>query len=722
MGIFTKEPTEYKRDLDFVDNYIKQCAFFLARSRNISEEEATEFVRKEMSKDGRVKLKDKAVTFLHRDKKTGDRALKEGSILQYIDDVTRNALIMVPTLTVYYNPNQKKSKNAIWIARNLQLRKKYKGMMFTAKMKGDKLKYSYYDILQNSCKIKNNSLSGAHSSASTPLQNKSTHSTLTSTCRISTSYANANNEQFIAGNRHYWTPQVVFAHLICMSKYSNLPSMEEVMDTLNLYYPSVEDVMECIRYSSSLYWRSDLAMHEIRAFVNKLRPVERAAFVYSGDLYHLEKHNPVFVESLIEQLTRIPEGYQYSDKDKSILKDGDLAALGTLVCSHLVNGRELADLETEDPLTFQTVVGTAISANSVCENYQDFIRAFWRSDLLSPSIAKLPSIIRRAVVTSDTDSSIFTTQYWALKYSKGHPFSKSAYNTGYAITFLVSKMVKHKLAIMSTNLGFITEHLHLISMKNEYYFPVYSLTPAAKHYYAYRSAQEGRMLPSIETEIKGVHLRDSSAPAHVTKKLKQYMQMIMDVAMTGECLTLDQIYRPIAELERAIIEDVESGGHRYLKSAQIKNASAYSQGADSANYKRYTFWQETFAVKYGDAPKPPYQAVKITVNTDKPRKFKKWLESIEDDSLRDAINKWSVAKSKKDIGVIVVPLSIIMQNGVPREIIDAMDIRQLVKNIVSPFYLVLESLGIYLDNDDNTRLVSDTFILNEDKQGLKKVA
>lgn len=714
MTIFTKPIEEYKRDLDFVGNYIKQSAFFLSRMRNISLEEATEFIIKNTQPNGLAPLKDRKISFLHRDKKTGDRSLKEGTFLQYIADVKRHDLIMVPTMTVYLNPKQKKSYNAIWIDRNVKKRKFFKHEMFKAKMKGDKLNQVYFDILQNSCKIKNNSLSGAHSSPSTPLHNRSTHSTLTSTCRISTSYANASNEQFIAGNRHYWTPMLVISHLICMSTYSPLLSMEEVMDSLGLHYPSIEDVMDCIVYSSNNYWRNDDALFNIRAFVNKLRPIERAAFVYSGDLYHLEKHNPGFVKDLIQALIFIPTTDGYETSFKSYLKDSDLSALSTLVCSDYVKGRDVdEELEVNDPEAFKTVVMTAKNADDVCLKYQDFIKAFWRSELLSPSIAKLPSIVRKAVVTSDTDSSIFTTQYWAIKYSGGKFFSKQAYKTGYAITFLVSKIVKHKLAIMSANIGCITEHIHGISMKNEYYFPVYALTPAAKHYFAYRSAQEGRMLPNIETEIKGVHLRDSSAPAHVTKKLKSYMENLMNTIMEDKQLTLDEIYRPIVELENAIVDNVKQGKHNYLKSVQIKDPDSYSQGVSAANYKKYTFWQDTFAVKYGDAPKPPYQAVKITVNLDRSRKFKNWLERIEDDTLREALNSWSKNTGKREVAVIVVPLSIVLTSGIPKEIIDAMDIRKLVKSIISPFYLVLESLGLFVDNDYNSRLLSDDYILED---------
>ena len=183
MSAFIKPPEGYKRDLNFYEGYIDQVAFYLSKTKGISLAEAKDFVLTEIEKKENVKFKDPRVKFLHRDKKTGDRFIQQNTLLNYIDDVTKHSLIMVPTMTVYYNPNQKKSKIATWILNNLQLRKKFKHLMFQAKMLKDKAKAIFYDVLQNSAKIKNNSLSGAHSSPSTPLYNKSTHSTLTSTCR-----------------------------------------------------------------------------------------------------------------------------------------------------------------------------------------------------------------------------------------------------------------------------------------------------------------------------------------------------------------------------------------------------------------------------------------------------------------------------------------------------------------------------------------------------------
>lgn len=706
MTVFTKEISEYARDLDFVTNYIKDSALYLSKMRNISLEDAEKFIRDAIA-TGKVKPVNPKVKYLQRDKKTGDRFITEGTFLQYIDDVRNNKLIMVPTMTVYYNPEQKKSYNAIWIDRNLKLRKGFKEQMFVAKMKGNKLLSSYYDILQNSCKIKNNSLSGAHSSPSTPLFNKSSHSTLTSLCRISTSYANASNESLLRGNRHYWCPQVVISHLLTTARHSKLDDMAMVINTNNLVYPSVSDVMNCIVYSTHLYWRDGSALLDIEKLVEKLTPIERAAFVYSGDLYHLEKLNREYVKNIYQRFTTKILEPDYSTEASDAMKDGDTATLATLICSTEANYRKLDEIKKEDSYVYAIIAANALSIQRNVEYFSDFIRAFLRTELLSPSIAKLPKIVRRVVVTSDTDSSIFTTQYWTMKYSPDNLFSEMAYRVGYVTTFFVSKVVKHRLAMMSKNIGAIDPHIHKISMKNEYFFPIYSLTSSAKHYFAYRSAQEGNILREKETEIKGVHLRNSSAPPYVTKMLKKYMEGILDGVMVDGKLSLKAVTNPIIELEKDIFKDINSGGYKYFNGIQIKDADSYKDGEDSSNYKRYTFWQDVFAPVYGNAPNPPYRAVKISVTTDNRRRFEEWVENIENPVIKDRLKKWSIETGKKGIETLVIPEANVLQFGVPKEIIAVIDTRKLVKNITSPFYLVLESLGIYMDNKNISRLLSD---------------
>ncbi len=708
MSCFTYQIDEYVRQKHLLEQYILQSATYVARLSGDPIDKCIDFIRTNMQPGGLAPVKDPEVLFLQRTK-NGDREQRTSTFSQYLQTVYDHNLIMAPTMTAYYNPKQKESLLGLYITDNLKKRKKFKHKMFDYKMIGDEANETYYNNLQNNAKIKNNSVSGAHASPSTILYNKSSHSTLTSVCRISTSYANANNECFLAGNRHYWCPQVVISSILAMLTNVPMEIPAKAILKYNLHLPTTEEVLDCITYSTDLYWKDPFALNKIRQLVDSLTDIEKAFFVYNGDLFHLAKHNEHFVKEFLGEMsyrveTSIDEPLKYIKQ-----AGDDIINMVCLKCSKYMDGRKLDKIIETDPQTLGIIGHNAYLVLQVLEKYETLITGLWRNNLLPCSISSLPNIIRRAVVTSDTDSTIFTNQYWTQWYAKDGLFSDQAYRIGYTTTYLTSQLVKHKLGLMSANIGAITEHIHKISMKNEYYFPVFSLTPVAKHYFAYRSAQEGNVLKELETETKGVHLRNSAAPPEVTVKLRKYMEYLMDGMMKTDGLTLKEVLKPVYEIEKSVIDDIQTGGFNYMRSVQIKDPKSYVAGEEAPNYKHYLFWERIFASKYGSTPPPPYGGVSVSLDLNNGTKLKRWLDNMEDQALANRIREWSLETGKRSIGTMVIPFSILEQRGMPKEIIDAMDIRKLMKTISNPYYLVLEALGLYMANKNNTRLVFDIY-------------
>jgi hypothetical protein len=708
MSSFTYQIDEYIRQKQLLEQAIIQTATYVARMSGDPIEKCIEFIKTNIKPEGLAPIKDPRVHYLQR-KKNGDREERETTFSEYLKVVYDNDLIMAPTMTVYLNPKQRTSILGLYITDNLAKRKVFKHKKFEYMMAGDTDKESFYDNLQNNVKIKNNSVSGAHASPSNPLYNKSSHSTLTSICRIATSYANANNECFLMGNRHYYNPNVVINSILSMLTNIDMSIPAQAVYKYNLYIPTVQDVIDCITYSSDHYWRDPVVLSRIMELVGKLTDVERACFVYNGDLYHLAKHNQDFVKTFLESLChRLDE--PIDNPDAYIKAAGeDLITMVTLICSKYMDGRQLKKVKEEDPRAYGIVAATAKKCMEVLAHYETLITGLWRNDLLPCSIANIPSIVRKAVITSDTDSTIFTNQFWTQWISNGENFSDRAYEVGYTTTFLTSQLVKHKLGLMSSNIGAIKEHIHKISMKNEFYFPVFGLTPVAKHYFAYRSAQEGNVFKKLVPEIKGVHLRNSAAPAEITIKLREYMEYLMLSLMSKGGLTLDEALYPVYDVEKDVIDDIRQGGFKYMKSVQVKDPKSYVKAEEAPNYKQYLFWEEIFAPKYGSIPPPPYGGISVSVDLSNGTKFNRWLTNMSDQELANRIRQWALRNGKRTISTIVIPTPILDVMDMPEEILDAIDSRKLIKTISNPFYLVLESLGIYMMNKNNTRLVYDLF-------------
>lgn len=707
MNYFVKEPDQYQRRMDMKGAYVENIAFFLSRTTGKDLQLCRDYVLRNIGPDGKFPFHDPATLFLERDKRTGDRGRQIGTFSQYLDHVINNNKIIVPTMTVYLHPSEKKSLLADYINTNLQKRKKHKKLMLQFKQAGDKVRAAFENNLQNSCKIKNNSLSGAHSSPFTVLYNRSSHSTLTSTCRITTSYGNANNEKFLAGNRHYWAPFVVLSDILTIVRNADYAAIEEMTQVYGLTYPSVDDAMDCVLYSSRLYWTEHKEEAIIRRLLEGLTPVERAAFVYCGDLHHFAKHNPTTMQQFLSDFIAVTDQpVEDADTYLNNLSD-DEVALVSLLCSDYTAGISLHELKTKNPTHYAIVGANAKHIAETLAKHQTLIRAFMRPTVLHTSVARLPHVLRRAVVASDTDSTIFTAQNWVEWYCGRIRFTPEAFRIAYCMSFLTSQVVIHLLAMMSANLGAAKEHLSKLAMKNEYFFPTFTLTPRAKHYFASKSAQEGKVFLEYEQEIKGVALRSSNAPPEINEKLKDYMVDIQTKVMQHGNVSIHDVLDPIALIEREIIASIQNGEHRFLRSVPVKDASSYIDGDGAPALIHHRMWEQVFAPKYGNSAPPPYQAVKVSLELDNPTKLKTWLAEMPDRGVAERLATFLEQNRRDKVAVMMFPKPMVEMVGIPQEVRNAITIRKLIYDIMAPYYLVLESFGLYMMNADQTRLVSD---------------
>ena len=706
MNPFVKQPHEYQRQYDIWETYIHDNATFLARMENISYEEAREFVASKVTVDGKNPKNDPEVLYLAK-RTRGNREKYVGKFSEYLQEVVSDGLIMAPTMTVYTPVKDNPSLLGKYILDNMALRKVDKKKMHQAKIAGDKSAYAFYGVMQESRKIKNNSMSGAHASPSTCLYNKSSHSTLTSSCRCATSYGNANNERFLMGNRHLWNPELVIATLLTCINTSNFEAIQSVMVKYNLHFPSTDEVMECIKYSTTNYWRNEASLEEIREFVATMQPIEKAAYVYLGDLYHLNKYNKEFVHAFIIDM-RTPATEPHPNPDEPLSKvDADITAMVSLICADIMAARELKTVKEEDPKGYALVGATADKIFTKMEHYADLIKALWRPDVLPASIYKFPAIYRKAVVTSDTDSSIFTNEYWVQELEGYRSFTPEGYNTSYLTTYLTSQVVKHYLAMLSANLGVEEDMIHKLSMKNEFYFPAFTLTAMAKHYYALVSAREGNVYDEMEIEVKGVNLRSSNAPESITKRLHKLMEEVLLRATKNEPYTAAEFTTIISDIEEKITSDIRAGGHEYLHCMEIKDADSYVDKEEAGAYQHHMMWETVFSPKYGTAGEPPYKSSKISVNLRNNSSIAKWIETIEDREFAERMSKYLKENGKSNITTFRLPEHILGLIGIPVELRDVIDIRKIVMGIMKPFYLVLESFGIYMLNKNNSRIISE---------------
>ena len=705
---FIWEPEQYTRTMDFVNEGVEQSALFLSKMTGDPIEKTRDYIKANLGQQGRFPAKNPGVRYLERNK-YGDRELKEGNIHQYLEMVKNRNSPMPPSMTAYLSIEEKPSILGEYIEGNVAIRSKFKKIQFEAGQRGAKDEADEAKGVQNSKKTFNNSLSGAHSSPGTPLYNRSGHSTLTSGCRITTAYGNANNEKFLAGNRHYWSPTVTIANILTIVRHTDYAAFQLAVNEYKIVLPQTEDVMLCIKHSSNPYWRSENSMDTIRRLIDSLTPLEKGAFLFIGDLYHFAKLNEHVVRPMLGKLIQVTQTPISMEEAEQWIgaASADMRVFINLLCAEWTTGKNIKDIKEKNPEHYCLIGANAKNVVETLEEYRVLIQGILRPSTLHGSIARLPAIIRRAVLASDTDSTIFTTQYWTEWFVGKLDFSIDSYRVGYTISYLTSQIVVHLLGMMSAQIGLSKKHLHRLEMKNEYYFPVFTLTSRAKHYFGCKSAQEGNVFTELKPEIKGVELRSSNAPKEINDRLHSLMDEIREKIMTKVELSLHDVLDPIYLIEYSIVDDLRKGGHRYLRTMPLKDGSAYVDGDQAPALFHHRLWQSVFAPKYGSAPELPYQGVKVNVALDNPTKFKQFIASIPDRALAQRLETYCEQNKRNRIAVFVFPKPLVEQMGVPEEVRPAIEHRKLIYSIMSPYYLMLESFNIYMVNPKQTRLVHD---------------
>ena len=703
---FVHDITKYKRDIDVVKHYIDLASSYLSIEKKKPIEECREFIIKNLKPEGLFPFKDKKITYLHRGE-NGDRVKKEGGLYRYILDTIKNNEMLAPTFTTYTNPKIKQSLISLYTDGNIAKRGVAKKKEFKYKAAKNYVQSDIKKVAQKGFKLANNGLSGAYNSASTPLYNKSAHSTLTSICRSTSGYGNANNEKFLSGNRHYYSKDVILNNIVTIVSNTDYYQLEMLMSKYNIHYPTHIEVMNCITYSTHFYISDRAIINSINDFVVKLTPLQCAAFCYTGDLFHLMKHNDQLVRDIFNKLSSKVNGIHKDPQSTLKTAPESYINLAHQICRKETAGIGKDNSKIADTPAVHTLALTVENIALVINEYSDIIKILWTPEILPASVAHLPKSIRRSALTSDTDSTIFTVQDWVEWHRGSLYYNDESYATFGVAVFLAASTITHILAKMSANIGVIEKNISRLRMKSEFMFDVFVPTQLGKHYYASISCREGFIYDELEEEIKGVQLKSANVPKIITDAAKQMMKDIMHDALYKQEISLFDYFKRVADIEREIEASIRRGELIYLRGGGVKEADAYSaKEPEDSPFQNYLLWKEVFAPKYGDVTPPPYNTKKLAVTTINRNKMNLWVETIKDQAFKNRLIKYLEKNEKTHIGIFNFPSQALNSRGVPVEILDIIDYEKIQLDICKIFYIILETLGHYSVGKKINRLLS----------------
>ena len=695
-NIFLKDRDFYQRNLNPFGQYVEQMSHYLHVSTGKPIEDCAEFIKNKIKtnsfKSGQIE--DPVVRFFNKNE-NGDRYTDEERLSRYIGSVIKEQEILVPTFTTYINAEKKPSILVGFLDNNVAIRSKSKKEAAQAKADKDMIRYVLKENDQKNMKTYNNSMSGAFASNGSVLNNPTAHNSLTSITRTNSSIGNASNEKIISGNRHYRNPTITLNNLIATTKLIDRELIKQVLDKYHLNVPTAQDVEDCIKWSTDFYWKDDHAFKAIRAFIDKLDDVARAGFVYTGDFFHIRKYNPEFVRNFITRLSSKIKDVEYENPWELIHQiDEQIVNYAHQICMSEVKGIA-KDYKKLDATKMNILTGTCFNIQNTILEYKDFIECIFLSRIIPVSTAYIPDMVRRTVVLSDTDSTMFSIDEWVIWYFGSLQFTEEAYAVAGAVMYVATQSMAHVLAIFSANMNVKREKLFTLALKPEFVFSVFAQSSVAKHYFTSIIVKEGSVYSEPELEVKGVHLKSSAAPKSIIKNAHKKMENIIESIVQGNKISLLQEIKEVADIERMIIESLLSGKTDFYKKSKIKNEEAYSRTAEMSPYLYHLLWEKVFQARYGAIEKPPYTVIKIPTTLDNPTRLKQWVESIQDKELQERLINWIAQYNKKVLPTIYISESYASAFSIPKEIIPVVDFKKIALDLTTTNRMVLEILGYF---------------------------
>lgn len=720
-SIFFDGPEAYNREYDFVNYAIQDYSNYISKLLRLPFDTAKAKVKEIFNNHEKLKLINPKVRYLER-LDNGDRVPVVEPFSTYFKKIQDRKYILSPSMIAYASPEEEEAKLAVSTAKRLALRKKEKNLQQDYKALGDIPKFLFYNGSQTSRKISVNSISGATLSPHNAYYNPSAHTTMTSTCRITTAHANANNERLLGGNRHFDTIPKALENIINTCSLIDRSKLQKAIGEFNLHIPSVEEMMVAVLRSTRMYLMDPEGEREIYRLVKTLDPLERAGWCYSGDLYHVMKFNPSFMREWFDDAIAVDFTIKVEDP-KHVIKNmpSSMFELAAVISQELFIDRDIVDekgkpktytlktLEEERPERYLAFAQTIISCVGAMHKRLSFINAFLKNDCAPAYVGYLPSMTRRVVLGSDTDSSMATGQHWTKWYTGEAKFDKIASKALAVVVYFSSETLVHYLAHFSANMNIPKQYLYRIAMKNEFMYTAYVRSTAAKHYYSNVKVCEGVVYPEEEFDVKGVQLIAGKLPKDMQKELQTLQQDILENIGAGRSVPVRKYAYKIASLEQQLIQELKAGHVDRLRFEKVKSEAEYSDPG-SQTWFYHDLWNNVFAGKYGEAPQPPYLGVSLTVGMKTKTKFMNWIESIDDPAMKLAVrNHWNKWSKKPGLERILLPLENVNKHGIPVEIQPALSTREIVLKTMQPFYLTMETIGahVYRNKGENITLFSD---------------
>ena len=631
---------------------------------------------------------------------------KDVDLLTYTENTLRSSII-TPAGSVYKSPTVQVSFLKTKIESNLAHRKKQKKIMLAAAAIGDTTVEQRANYIQSSIKIETNAIPGAFGSPYNCIYDKPGYNSVTSMARHSIMCGYAHVEKILEGN--FFFPTLDHCINYCILLIRVCPkNLDSVIARYRLYIPSTKDVEDHFLASMRFYQRITEAVKEgLHRFIASLTEIERTFVFYANCLKTLAIHNPNLFRLFIKEFFRTDVTIDSTiDPSKVFSFNSDLLALLSGLNADIIDRKTLSEALTEKPDGVRHLIAIGHHMERTLDRLSGLIAAFLRIDCDVANATSHPAMIRKAVMVSDTDSVIFSTQSWIEWYTGSISFTRDAYIINGFVVFMASMSLEHLFARLSCNFGAEGEDIHRITMKNEFLYPVMLRTPLKKTYAGRVAVQEGFVLPKLKEDIKGSSFKDSNMCRETTAAGYAFVNWIFDTVMKTGSLQVSHCLERVLDHEHTVFRSLSEGDRTFLTTRPIRNKEDYKL-VDSSDYYYWLFWEEVFRPIFGEFIIPSKAYVLPLMGDGKVLYDERYRARMKafDASLYDRLTGF-MDRHQRRITRIMMPMTLKVIPAILRPAIDA---RGIVYANSTPFIVVMRALGVGYTDNRNQVLLSDIY-------------
>lgn len=649
--------------------------------------------------------------------KPGHGEIKVLDLLSYTNSVLKDK-ILSPSGSSYVRPDVRKSIFKLKLGDDGKDRSATKKIMLKAKAAGDTVLYEASNLKQSTIKIGMNSLPGAMKSAYNSVFDTANYNSITSIGRYCVMVGYAYTERLVEANIYIPNIDAAINYIVIYTRMMNVAQVSEVITHHDLYVPTTTDLenylLGCVMNYCIV---SPSEEQRLKDFIGTLSPVQRAYVYYIGCLKHLAQHNDHVFRTPMKDVLRDDLPLLSDIQANHLFKlDGVLAACAATINAKHLGGFQLYDTPEKNPDGAVKIVSSARRIEELIDgSYQDIFKMFLRSDNCFSDIFSHPKMVYKTTIISDTDSVIFTLMKWVQWYTGSISFGTDAFAIVAFVILTLTKIFDHSFALMSANVGMVGDDIYQIEMKNEWIMPIMIRTAMAKHYTSINAVQEGTVLPKPELDIKGKNLRGSDLPVITTTTVKEYIEWLHDSIYTGKPLYAAEAIAKVLRFETMAKKSIQNSERTFLPSYPIRKEEDYDKSdPESTKWFYWMMWQEVYSDTYGDIVLPNKVFGMPIMGKGKASRSKKYIDHLMATSPeigRKYVN-FLEKHPDKNITFFIVPVA----SQIPKEMFPVVDIRKLIYTNMAPFYLLLQSLGIGIQDRQSSvmSLLSDLYEVEDE--------